>query len=801
MPVLGMTCAACVRHVEKAARAVPHVKDVQVNLVLSQATFTIDDPNHIEDARRAAAEAIRKAGYEVPADALRTTPLATTAQAATSDTAEATGRARVVIAVASALPVIVVAMAHGRLIADPLMDGGLQAVLATLCLVVVGRRFFRAAWHALAARSADMNVLIALGALASWGYSLWALAAFANSPHATHGITHRPHLYFEAAATILMFITIGKYLEDRAKANVATGVRELAAQLRGSAWREVPAEAPAAVPSPTALPKGAASAAVRLEEVSADALTPGDIIVVQPGARIAADGTVLDGNSEVDEALLTGESKPARKETGSAVFAGTLNQIGILRVRVARVAAASTIGRIADTVVAAQQDKAPIARLADRISAWFVPIVLVIAAATALAWWLAKGDSGAALTHAVAVLVIACPCALGIATPAAIAVATSRGASLGVLFRSGAAIEATASIDSVVFDKTGTLTTGERSVVNLAVAQREKNAGPPTPTTEAEALAIAAALESGSEHSLARALQKKWHEARASKAATPTVEVQTDEVPTVIPGHGVQGRVAGQVYRIGHLTYVLAADTAHRPSDGAAPPLAGDQPALHAIVATMPANATAVWLAQQTPAGYALCAVFVIDDEIAPAAKPLVAHLADLAITVHMASGDAAPAARAVAAAVGIPEIHVHSQCTPYAKVELVQALAVQHRVAMVGDGINDAPALAAATVGIAVEAGTEMAAAAAHVRIVHGGLHGVVTAFGLARATQRIIWQNLGWAFVFNVCGIALAAGVFAPWTRWQLTPMFASAAMSASSVTVLANSMRLRRWRLPAR
>ena len=757
--VLGMTCAACVRHVERAVAAIPGVARVDVNLVLSRASLTLNRDVDQPATVAAVQAAVRAAGYEVPYDDGQSRGVA--AGSGSDPTSDTASPRRVIIAALCAVPLLVLAMSHGRLIASPAVDGVLQAVLATVGLIVVGWRYLRSALHALRQRTADMNVLVSLGALASYGYSLAMLVQFLSVGAAHYGHTTL-HLYFEAGVTILFFVTLGKWLEARARHQVTVGVLALAEKLRGRALRLRLADG-SVVPAPG-------------EELSADELVPGDEIMCRPGQRIAADGTVIAGTSEVDESLLTGEAVPVAKAVGAAVYAGSLNQVGILTIRVARAAGASTVGRIADAVIAAQREKSPIARLADRVSAIFVPIVIGIAVATAVLWGVVGGDWQQAMTHAVSVLVIACPCALGIATPAAVAVATSRAAALGLLFKNAGALEAAARINLVVFDKTGTLTTGQRTLLRIVVVDPAEQ--------PATVVAVAAALEQGSEHTIAKAIC----DYAAAQQVTASATISQREV---IAGGGIRGQVDGVGYVLGNAALLVTAT-------------AGTAVALLPEIGDVPPNASVVWLGRNIAkgkdgtAGTSMIAAFIVGDKVAEDARAVCDQLRSNHVEIVIASGDSATATAWIAAHVGVTDpTRIVAECKPMAKAALITRFKLEgHAVAMIGDGINDATALAVADLGIAVQHGTELAGAAADVRVLHGGLAAVPKTFALARAAMRVIVQNLWWAFGFNVVGIALAAGVFTPWTAWQLSPIFASVAMSASSLLVLANSLRLRRW-----
>ncbi len=766
VPVLGMTCAACVRRVERAVAAVPGLVRAEINLPMSTAHLELGSASLAD-----AVAAIRKAGYEVPADVLDAPASARgegargrAERAAVEDAA--TLRREVVFAAALTAPLLVLAMSHGALPGTGGTGSAIaQAVLATLVLLGPGRRFARGAWAALRHRSSDMNTLITLGAGAAWGYSAVSLGRFllqadaagagAHASHAGHAASAAaapPHLYFEAAAAIVAFVLLGKWLEARARRHLGDAVRGLVALAPERALR-----------------RGAGDAADA--EVAVADLVAGDVVIVGPGGRIPVDGTVIAGASAVDEAALTGESAPVDKHEGSPAWAGTLNHDGVLSIRVARAGAATALGRIADAVAAAQGKKAPIARLADRVSAVFVPVVLALAGATLLAWGLG-GDAGwgGAVERAVAVLVIACPCALGLATPAAVAVATGRGAELGVLYKGGAVVEAASHVDAALVDKTGTLTTGQPTLTTVELAP--PSAGEPT-LAEEHALALAAAVLAASPHPLARAITA------AATTRGQAVPGATEVKATA--GGGVDARVDGAAVAVGSAAFLRDRGVDLTPL---APALARAEHAGHSVVL----------LAVDGRAAAVLAAV----DTVRPEAAAAVAALRQLGVRVAMASGDRPGAAAAIARAVGIDE--VHAEIRPTGKAALVTRWRDEGRhVAMVGDGVNDAPALASADLGVAMGSATDIASAAADVTLLGGGLAALPSALGLARATMHVIRQNLWWALAYNVAGIPIAAGALAPWTGWALSPLLASAAMSLSSVSVLTNSLRLRRWRAP--
>lgn len=766
LPVLGMTCAACVRRVERAALAVPGVTSAEVNLPLSRARIVLDP--EVASARGAAA-AIRAAGYEVPADALELGGAAGGAGAAGAAGAqiEAIERAHreetaglrrdAVIALAAAVPLLALAMSHGAVVAAESLGAVIaQLALGTLVVIGPGMRYLRAGLRAAAHRAPDMNTLIALGAGAAWVSSVIAVIAWLGGPRPRH---HAPELYFEAGAAIVAFVMIGKLLEARARARLSDAVRGLVSLAPARARRRA---------------EGGESGAI---EVDAALLAPGDVIEVRPGERIAADGTVIEGRSAVDEALLTGESMPVDKEEGAPVYAGTLNHHGALAVRVARAGAGTALARIARAVEEAQGGKPEVARLADRVAMYFVPVVLAIAAATCAVWLAAGAGAGAAVERMVAVLVIACPCALGLATPAAVAVGSARGAELGVLFRSGAALEVASTVSVVCLDKTGTLTAGRPVLVAAELPD--------------EALRLAASAEQQSEHPIARAIVD-GAVARGTALAAP-VEV------AAVPGAGLTATVEGRRVVIGTRAHLLLA--------GVAVPEGAERGG--GVEAAHP-GATISHVAIDG----AYAGALAVADPPAAGAREVIDALRALGIEPVMISGDREAAAREVARAVGIER--VHAGVSPTEKAALVAAErggggaggagavggaggAARRRVAMVGDGINDAPALAAADLGVALGSGTEIAAAAADVTLLRGGISALPAALALARATLGTIRRNLVAAFAYNVLCIPIAAGVLVPLTGWRLSPVLASAAMSLSSVSVLLSSLRLRRFRPP--
>jgi Cu+-exporting ATPase len=749
-----MTCASCVRRVERALQGVEGVRSAEVNFATETARVVFDGRVTSEHALR---EAVEQAGYEAPAPAPPPAPVGVPEGTEGGKLAAAETRAAerfereaqheralhrdFIVAATLSAPLLVLGMAHGAL---PGLDGtsGLfvQALLASGVVLGPGRRFFKLAYLAAKHRTSDMNTLVSLGTGAAFVYSLATLLLHRTSGHAQHGPL--PHVYFEAAGAIITFVLLGRVLESRAKKRLSDAVRALVALQPKQAQRWNGGQ---------------------LQEVPVDALGVGDRVLVRPGERIPADGTVEEGASAVEESMLTGEALPVDKAAGSTVFGGTQNRSGALTVRVTQVGAGTALARIVEAVEQAQGSKAPIARLADVISSWFVPTVLVIAALAFVAWAALDPSPvgfATALERFVAVLVIACPCALGLATPAAVAVSTGRGAELGVLVKGGAALEAASRIDSILLDKTGTLTLGKPQLTHVVALGR----------SERELLALVASVESSSEHPVAQALVMG---ARARGLVPEPAQSFVNE-----PGFGVEARVGARVVRVGTRDWLARVGIATDALDARADALA-DQ------------GETPIFVALDG----ALAGLVAVADAIAPAARDAVRELHALGISTRMVTGDNERAARAVATELGITR--VTAGVRPREKATVVnEERALGRRVAMVGDGINDAPALASADVGIAIGTGTDIAIAAADIALLNGGIGKLPTALKLARRTLSTIRQNLFWAFIYNVMGIPLAAGVLYPYTGWLLSPVFASAAMSLSSVSVLLNSLRLRRF-----
>ena len=757
LPVLGMTCAACVRRVERALGKLPGVEEASVNFVTQRASVRFD-PGQVD--RDVIARAIEEVGYEVPrpqrgapaqGDGTSSpfgseTPTAEERASmlrAAEDKEERTLRRDFWVAVALTVPLFLLSMSHGVLPGSgrPVWRV-LQFALGTPVVFGPGQRFLRLAISALRHGTADMNTLVSLGVLAAWAYSTVAVFVPGAFPHADHGVL--PHLYFEAGAGIATFVLLGKRLEARARKRLSDAVRGLVALVPKTAHRIIDDQSS--------------------EDVAVTALVEGDLLLVRPGERVPTDGEVVSGTAAVDESMLTGESLPVDKKSGSKVFGGTYDLSGSIRVRVTRTGSGTALARIVEAVEQAQGSRAPIARLADRASAYFVPLVLAVATATLLIWWSLDPTAAGfatAMERFMAVLVIACPCGLGLATPAAVAAGTARGAELGILIKGGAALEAASHVDTVLLDKTGTVTAGKPVLTDV------RSLGG---LSDDELLGAVASVEHESEHPLARAMVE------GALAKNLRLNVATDFVTEA--GYGVEGRVDRRVVRIGTSAWLAKAGIDTRPLEDEADELAvrGRTPSFVALDGTL--------------AGLVAVADRATDD-----AKVTVSVLQRAGVDVAMITGDRERTGKAVAKELGIER--VYAEVKPEGKANIVQAERANGRiVAMVGDGINDAPALASAHVGVAIGSGTDIAVAAADVALLRGGIASLPTALALARRTLGTIRQNLFWAFVYNLLGVPIAAGALYPFTGWLLSPVLASAAMSLSSVSVLLNSLRLRHF-----
>ena len=710
--VEGMTCSGCSARVEKALRRERAVVDVNVNLALERATVT-SLPGAVP-VKSLVAHAGR-AGYEL-APAL-TESFDTAAERDAERQLDAQRRVVVTSAILT-LPLLV-GMIFQVLGYDDihLMPAG-EVLLATPIQFVIGARFYRAAFNALRDGGANMDVLVAMGTTAAYFYSWYLLLLLGEAADGT--------LYFEASAVIITLVLLGKYLEARAKRATTSAIRQLMALRPATARRR--------------------QANGMVAEVPATEIATGDIVVVRPGERVPVDGEVVVGSSDVDESLLTGESAPAPKHPGDAVTGGTVNASGYLEVRATTVGDASTLARIVRLVEEAQHGKARVQRLVDRISRVFVPIVVAVAAVAFLAWLAAAGSFEAALIAAVAVLVIACPCALGLATPTAIMAGTGAAARAGILVKDIDTLERAPALTTVVFDKTGTLTAGRPEITDIATVRG----------SEEELLRVAASVQRHSEHVLAAATLS------CAEARQIDLESASDFRNHV--GFGVSGTVAGKRVRIGSREFI------------------GDLPLPQLAIGE--ATQTVVWVADDE----GLLGALSFSDPPRPAAAAAVARLKALGIRSALLSGDAAPVVQRLAAETGIAD--AKGGVRPDEKAAAIRhRIASGERVAMVGDGVNDAPALAAADVGIAMGSGTDIAMATAAITLMRPDPLLIPAAIAVSRATFRKIKQNLFWAFAYNVVGIPAAA-------LGYLSPTLAAAAMAFSSVCVVGNSLLLRKW-----
>ena len=722
LQVQGMTCASCVLRVEKSLKAVPGVQDASVNLATEQATVQAA-PGVAADALVAA---VKKAGYDAH--------LAPNATAGAAPVEPPHGWWPVALAALLTLP-LVAPMALQLFGLHAMLNGWLQWALATPVQFVLGARFYRAGWKALRAKSGNMDLLVALGTSAAYSLSVYLLL---RHP-ASHG--GAPHLYFEASAAVITLVLLGKWLEARAKRQTADAIRALNALQPGTAR-------------------------VRRDgvdvELPLDQVRVGDLVVVRPGDRVPVDGTVVEGRSHVDESLITGESRPVAKDEGDAVTGGSVNAEGALLVKTGAIGAETTLARIIRLVESAQAAKAPIQRIVDRVSAVFVPVVLGLALLTFVAWGALRGDWEAALINAVAVLVIACPCALGLATPTAIMAGTGVAARRGILIKDAEALEVAHAVTVVAFDKTGTLTEGKPAVAAVLPA-----AGQPAD----EVLRLAAALQRSSAHPLAVAVMDCVRQQR--------VTVPEARDTRALPGRGVQATVRGQVLALGSTRLLRERGLDAGTLAPEAQRLEGEGRTLSWLMSEVSGQA----------GSWQLLGLLAFGDTIKATAPEAIARLHALGIRTVMLTGDNRGSAAAVATALGITD--VRAEVLPGDKAAAVQALRAGGAVvAFVGDGLNDGPALAAASCGFAMAGGADVATETAAVTLMRGDLRLVADSIDISRRTVAKIKQNLGWAFGYNVLGIPLAA-------FGLLNPVIAGAAMAFSSVSVVSNALLLRRWR----
>ena len=786
-PVTGMTCASCVARVEKALAATPGVRSASVNFATEEASVEGDSAVTLAALKAV----VDKAGYGIGEATLRLTigdmtcascsgrvekALAAVPGVLSATVNLATETAEVHVASRALLPELIAAVrqagytaaevkgdapapankgapwwpiAVGAALTAPLLlpmlgmlfgrewalNGWWQLALATPVQFWLGARFYMAGFKAVRAGAGNMDLLVALGTSAAYGLSLYLLIA--------HGGQDTAHLYFEASAVVVTLVLLGKWMEARAKFQTTEAIRALNALRPDVARRRLNGQ----------------DTEVPIAELKLD-----DIVVVRPGERIAVDGEVTEGNTEVDESLITGESLPVAKQVGDHVTGGAVNGVGLLLVRATALGAESTLARIVRMVESAQAKKAPIQRLVDQVSAVFVPVVLVIALVTLLGWGLATGNWEVAILNAVAVLVIACPCALGLATPTAIMAGTGVAAKHGILIKDADALEVAHKVTLVAFDKTGTLTEGRPQLVALSPSL-------PQQISRSDLLAWSAAIQSGSEHPLAKAVTQLAAEEKAPVPAATDVRA--------VAGRGMAATVNGRALRLGSPRFMdeLRVNIS---------PCADEAKALEAE------GRTVSYLADVTDAP-TLLGLLAFGDTVKASAAPAIARLTALGIKTALLTGDNTGSANAVAKALGITT--VHAQVLPEDKARIVgelkaRATADGGGVAMVGDGINDAPALAAADVGIAMSTGTDVAMHAAGITLMRGDPALVADAIGISRRTYAKIRQNLFWAFAYNAVGIPLAA-------FGLLNPMVAGAAMAFSSVSVVTNALLLRRWK----
>jgi P-type Cu+ transporter len=771
IPVSGMTCAACQASVQKALQRQPGVVDASVNLMMQNAAVTYDPASTSPEAL---VEAIRETGYEAALPRPEQTAFAEQEERDRAQEEEFRAlRFKAilsgilgVLAMLLSMPLMAPANHHGP-VADPFMRWAMVTMTPVLqdflpwlyridprvlsftllgmtvfVMAWAGRHFYVRAWSSFRHHSADMNTLIAVGTGAAFLYSL--LATVAPGFFLRNGVA--PDVYYEAVVIIIALILAGNMLEAKAKSRTSAALRSLIALQ----------------PKTARVLRDGEEVDVPVEEVR-----HGDTVVVRPGERVPVDGEVVSGQSAVDESMLTGESMPVEKAPGDRVIGGTINRTGAFRFRATTLGSDSALARIVQLMRDAQGSRAPIQKLADRISGIFVPIVLSIAIATFVVWFLAAGEAPAvrAFAAAVAVLIIACPCAMGLAVPTAVMVATGRGAELGILIKGGEALQRAGDITTVVLDKTGTVTEGRPTVTDVVLA-------PGSARTAEDLLRLVASLEASSEHPLADAVVR--HAKDRGLPLAPSESFQS------VTGRGAVGVVSGSAMAVGNPT--LMADYAIKvdPLRAEAERLAGE-------------GKTPMYVAIDGE----LAGLLAVADPIKPTSREAIARLKKMGLSVVLLTGDNQRTAEAIARQAGIDR--VVAGVLPEGKVEEVRRLQEKGAVvAMVGDGINDAPALALADVGIAIGTGTDIAVEASDVTLMRGDLSGVAAAIALSRRTMRTMKQNLFWAFVYNVVGIPVAAGALYPVFGLLLSPILASAAMAGSSVSVVANSLRLRRARV---
>ena len=743
--VTGMSCAACSARVEKAVSAVPGVTSCSVSLLTN--SMGVEGTA----SAQAVVSAVQAAGYGASLKGAPSAPTAAAQEDALADRETPALKRRLIASLGFLLALMYVSMGHmmwgwplPACLADNHVAMGLLQMLLTIAVMVINQKFFINGFRSLLHGAPNMDTLVALGAAASFGYSTYALFAMTGAQvrgDAAAVMQYMHEFYFESAAMILALITVGKMLEARSKGKTTDALRSLMKL----------------APQTATLVRGGQELAVPIAQVRR-----GDVFVVRPGESIPVDGVVLEGESAVNESALTGESIPVDKAVGDSVSAATTNQSGFLRCEATRVGEDTTLSQIIKMVSDAAATKAPIAKVADRVSGVFVPTVIALAILTTAVWLLCSQSIGFALARGISVLVISCPCALGLATPVAIMVGNGLGAKNGILFKTAVSLEETGKTEIVALDKTGTITQGEPRVTDVLPAEG---------MTQGALLSLAAALEQHSEHPLARAVMMRAEE--DGLTAAPVGDFRA------LPGNGLTATLSGETLLGGSLSFVSSQVDVPRSIRQKAEALAeeGKTPLLFAQAGR-------------------LAGVIAVADVIKADSPAAIAALRNMGIRVVMLTGDNEKTARAIGRLAGVDE--VIAGVLPEGKESVIRRLQAQGKVAMVGDGINDAPALTRADIGIAIGAGTDVAIDAADVVLMKSRLSDVPAAIRLSRATLRNIHENLFWAFFYNVIGIPLAAGVWIPLFGWTLNPMFGAAAMSLSSFCVVSNALRLNLFKL---
>ena len=743
--VTGMSCAACSARVEKAVSAVPGVTSCSVSLLTN--SMGVEGTASAE----AVVSAVQAAGYGASLKGASCAPTAAAQEDALADRETPALKHRLIASLGFLIVLMYVSMGHmmwgwplPACLADNHVAMGLLQMLLTIAVMVINQKFFINGFRSLLHGAPNMDTLVALGAAASFGYSTYSLFAMTGAQvrgDAAAVMQYMHEFYFESAAMILALITVGKMLEARSKGKTTDALRSLMKL----------------APQTATLVRGGQELSVPIAQVRR-----GDVFVVRPGESIPVDGVVLEGESAVNESALTGESIPVDKAVGDSVSAATTNQSGFLRCEATRVGEDTTLSQIIRMVSDAAATKAPIAKVADRVSGVFVPTVIALAILTTAVWLLCGQSIGFALARGISVLVISCPCALGLATPVAIMVGNGLGAKNGILFKTAVSLEETGKTEIVALDKTGTITQGEPRVTDVLPAEG---------MTQGALLSLAAALEQRSEHPLARAVMMRAEE--DGLTAVPVGDFRA------LPGNGLTATLSGETLLGGSLSFVSSQVDVPRSIRQKAEALAeeGKTPLLFAQAGR-------------------LAGVIAVADVIKADSPAAIAALRNMGIRVVMLTGDNEKTARAIGRLAGVDE--VIAGVLPEGKESVIRRLQAQGRVAMVGDGINDAPALTRADIGVAIGAGTDVAIDAADVVLMKSRLSDVPAAIRLSRATLRNIHENLFWAFFYNVIGIPLAAGVWIPLFGWTLNPMFGAAAMSLSSFCVVSNALRLNLFKL---